>query len=62
MRWILAYRLTLRMPALSAGALALSAGESLLPLQACCALLGPRLKAAALEGTLGLCERAMQRR
>lgn len=44
------------------GALALSAGEALLPLQACCELLGPRLKAAALEGVLQLCIRAMQRR
>lgn len=44
-----------------AGALALCAGEALLPLQACVRLLGPRLKAAALDGILQLCTRAMQR-
>lgn len=46
----------------AAGVLALCAGEALLPLQACVALLGPRLKSAALESVLGLCCRAMQRR
>lgn len=47
---------------LIAGALALCAGEALLPLQACVTLLGPRLKLAALEGILLICTRAMQRR
>ncbi len=46
----------------SGGALALCAGEALLPLQACITLLGPRLKAAALEGIAQLCTQAMQRR
>ena len=44
-----------------AGALALCAGEALLPVQGCVALLGPRLKAAALTGILHLCTQAMQR-
>ena len=43
------------------GALALSAGEVLLPVQSCVALLGSRLKAAALAGILRLCGQAMQR-
>lgn len=45
-----------------AGALALCAGEALLPVQACVSLLGPRLKLAALQGILQICTRAMQRR
>lgn len=44
-----------------AGALALCAGEALLPVQGCVACLGPRLKAAALQGILRLCTQAMQR-
>ncbi|KAI7837045.1 hypothetical protein COHA_009122 [Chlorella ohadii] len=43
------------------GALALCAGEALLPVQACISLLGPRLKLAALQGILQICTRAMQR-
>ncbi|KAL4437400.1 hypothetical protein ABPG75_004539 [Micractinium tetrahymenae] len=45
----------------ASGALALSAGDALLPVQGCVQLLGPRLKAAALEGILRLCTQAMQR-
>lgn len=44
-----------------AGALALSAAEALLPVQGCIAVLGPRLKAAALHGILQLCTQAMRR-
>lgn len=48
-------------PASPAGALTLAASEALLPVQGCVALLGPRLKAAAMEGILQLCTQAMQR-
>jgi hypothetical protein len=50
------------LPCSAAGALPLSAAEVLLPLQSCVALLGPRLKDAALGGILQLCVQAMGRR
>eukprot|EP00887_Chlorella_sp_A99_P003844 scaffold11.g3844.t1 len=42
-----------------AGALEFSCPEVLLPLQGCIALLGPRLRPAAVEGLVGLCCGAM---
>ena len=44
-----------------AGALPLTCGEALLPLQGCITLLGPRLRPAAVEAIVGLCCQAMQK-